>query len=60
MYHDKLNLKFWDGLELKQEVATKLLEIGYKWAEFAKIPQESIRDITVSYTHLTLPTILLV
>jgi predicted nucleotidyltransferase len=45
MYHDKLNLKFWEGFELRQEVASKLLEIGYKWAEFAKIPQESIRDI---------------
>jgi len=45
MYHDKLNIKFWEGFELRQEVASKLLEIGYKWAEFAKIPQGSIKDI---------------
>jgi len=45
MYHDKLNLKFWEGLELRNEVAIKLLEIAYKWGEFAKIPKDAIRDI---------------
>jgi len=45
MYHDKLNIKFWEGLDLRSEVKSKLLEIGYKWAEFAKIPNESIKDI---------------
>ena len=45
MYHDKLNLKFWDELELKNEVAIKLLEIAYRWAEFAKIPKDAIEDI---------------
>jgi len=45
MYHDKLNIKFWEGLQLRQEVKSKLLEIGYKWSEFAKIPQEAIKDI---------------
>lgn len=45
MYHDKLNIKFWEGLELRKEVKSKLLEIAYKWSEFAKIPQEAIKDI---------------
>ena len=45
MYHEDLNVKFWDGLTLRTEVRDKLLEIGYIWAEFAKIPQNAIQDI---------------
>ena len=45
MYHEDLNVKFWDGLTLRTEVRDKLLEIGYIWAEFAKIPPNAIQDI---------------
>jgi len=45
MYHEDLNVKFWDGLNLRPEVRDKLLEIGYIWAEFAKIPSNAIQDI---------------
>ena len=45
MYHEDLNVKFWDGLTLRTEVRDKLLEIGYIWAEFAKIPSNAIQDI---------------
>lgn len=45
MYHEDLNVKFWDGLTLRTEVREKLLEIGYIWAEFAKIPPNAIQDI---------------
>ena len=45
MYHEDLNVKFWDGLTLRPEVRDKLLEIGYIWAEFAKIPSNAIQDI---------------
>ena len=46
MYHDKLNIKFWDDTSsLHAEVKDKLLQIAYKWGEFAKIPQEAIKDI---------------
>jgi len=38
MYHNKLNIKFWDERGLRPEVKDKLLQIGTKWAEFAKIP----------------------
>jgi hypothetical protein len=46
MYHDKLNIKFWDdNSSLHVEVKDKLLQIAYKWGEFAKIPKEAIKDI---------------
>ena len=48
-YHKKLNIKFWDQYEdisfLRPEVRDKLLQIGYRWADFAKIPPEAIKDI---------------
>ena len=44
-YHNKLNIKFWDDEYLRPEVREKLLQIGYKWADFAKIPNEAIKDI---------------
>lgn len=45
MYHNKLNIKFWEGGSLRDEVKQKLMQIGMKWAEFAKIPSEAIKDI---------------
>ena len=44
-YHNKLNIKFWDDEYLRPEVREKLIQIGYKWADFAKIPNEAIKDI---------------
>jgi len=48
-YNKKLNIKFWDEYEdisfLRPEVRDKLLQIGYRWADFAKIPPEAIKDI---------------
>lgn len=48
-YHKKLNIKFWEEYEdisfLRPEVRDKLLQIGYRWADFAKIPPEAIKDI---------------
>jgi|TARA_Y100000287_G_scaffold62768_1_gene49579 hypothetical protein len=44
-YHKKLNIKFWHERSLRPEVREKLLQIGYKWAEFAKIPFEAIKDM---------------
>jgi hypothetical protein len=45
MYHNKLNIKFWDEGSLRAEVKEKLMQIGTKWAEFAKIPAEAVKDI---------------
>ena len=45
MYHNKLNIKFWDEGGLKPEVKDKLLQIGTKWAEFAKIPATAVKDM---------------
>ena len=45
MYHNKLNIKFWDEGSLRAEVKEKLMQLGTKWAEFAKIPAEAVKDI---------------
>ncbi len=45
MYNNKLNIKFWDNGVLRQEVRDKLLQIGTKWAEFAKIPSTAVKDM---------------
>jgi len=45
MYHNKLNIKFWDERGLRPEVKDKLLQIGTKWAEFAKIPSSAVKDM---------------
>ena len=47
-YHDNLNPKIWDGLELKQEVRGKLLQIAEAWREFAKIHPDTIIDIILT------------
>jgi hypothetical protein len=44
-YHDKLNPLLWDGTKLRPEVKKKLIEFGYAWASFAKIPRDMIQDI---------------
>lgn len=44
-YHSELNKKLWDENMLKDNVREKLLQIASTWAEFSKIPEESINDI---------------
>jgi hypothetical protein len=47
-YHSELNQKLWVGSRLKEDVRTKLLNFGYAWANFAKIPREMIMDIIMT------------
>jgi len=47
-YHDHLNGKFWDDDNLKVEVKQHLLMIAKKWAKFANIPSEGIKDIILT------------
>lgn len=47
-YHTELNPKLWDGYVLRQEVNTKLHQIAFAWADFAKIPVEMIHDIIIT------------
>ena len=45
MYNQELNIKFWEDGVLKPEVKDKLLQIGNKWADFAKIPSNAVKDM---------------
>jgi hypothetical protein len=47
-YHHELNPVLWNGARLKPEVRDKLLEFGYAWAKFAKIPDAIILDIIMT------------
>lgn len=47
-YHEELNSKFWDGTNLKPEVRKHLLMIADKWAIFAKIPKNGIKEIILT------------
>lgn len=47
-YHKDLNPKLWDDGKLKPEVRKTLLEFGYTWAKFAKIPRELIQDVIMT------------
>lgn len=44
-YNNKLNPKIWINDSLKENVASKLKLIASKWAKYANIPKEAIRDI---------------
>jgi hypothetical protein len=44
-YHDELNPMIWDGLKLKPEVESKLIDIAHAWATFANIPKNAVEDI---------------
>ena len=46
-YHEILNPALWDDVRLKPDVKKKLLNFGYAWADFAKIPRDMIKDITM-------------
>ena len=43
-FHDELNPKLWDGLELKPEVKEKLNEIAEAFKEYLDIPEDAILD----------------
>jgi hypothetical protein len=47
-YHTRLNEKLWDDFKLKQDVKQRLLQIGYMWADFAKIPRNIILDVIMT------------
>lgn len=48
-YHKDLNPKLWDEEgKLKNEIRVKLLDFGYTWAKFAKIPRELIQDVIMT------------
>jgi hypothetical protein len=47
-FHDTLNPKLWDGLELKTEIRYKLLYIAKHFATFLNVPQLNLKDITIS------------
>jgi len=48
-YHDVLNPLIWEtDSSMKKKVQARLLQIGKMWAEFAKIPEEAIRDIVLT------------
>jgi hypothetical protein len=46
-YHSELNPKLWNGNDLKPQVRSKLIQFGYAWADFAKIPRAMIQDIII-------------
>lgn len=47
-FHDELNPKLWDGLELKPEVKEKLNEIAEAFKEHLDIPEDAILDIRIT------------
>jgi len=51
-YHDTLNTSLWkqegDEYILKDEIGKKLLNIGYEWIKFSKIPKEALIDIILT------------
>lgn len=47
-YHDTLNPLLWEKDNLKDNVRERLNDIGEMWADFAKIPQDSIRDVVLT------------
>jgi hypothetical protein len=44
-YHKELNPRLWDGTSMKPEVREKLLQFGYHFAEYAKVPEQYIQDV---------------
>ena len=47
-FHDELNPKLWDGLELKPDVKEKLNEIAEAFKEYLDIPEDAILDIRIT------------
>lgn len=47
-FHDELNPVLWDHHKLKTEVRYKLLLIAKHFAQFLKVPELNLRDITIS------------
>lgn len=47
-YHDTLNPVLWENNKLKTEVRYKLMLIAKHFAQFLKVPNLNLRDITIS------------
>jgi hypothetical protein len=47
-HHQELNPALWDGNQLRLEVRHKLLKIARHFAEFLKVPDLQLKDITIS------------
>jgi hypothetical protein len=48
-YHDELNPTIWEeNATMKPKVLDRLLQIGEMWAEFSRIPESAVRDITLT------------
>ena len=47
-YHSDLNPKLWDGALLKPDVRDALLNFGYSWASYARIPKDIILDVIMT------------
>jgi hypothetical protein len=48
VFHDTLNPALWENNRLRAEVRYKLLYIAKHFAQFLKVPQLNLRDITIS------------
>ena len=47
-FHDTLNPKLWNGMDLKPEVASKLDEIVGLFKEYLDIPEDAIVDVQIT------------
>lgn len=47
-FHEQLNKKLWNGLELKPDVKEKLNEIAEAFKEYLDIPEDAILDIRIT------------
>ena len=47
-FHDELNPRLWNGLELKPDVKEKLNEIAEAFKEYLDIPEDAILDIRIT------------
>lgn len=47
-YHDTLNDKLWNGLELEHDIRERLLAIGYMFAEYCHIPKSQVLDVILT------------
>lgn len=47
-YHQELNQRLWDGVQLRDEVRQKLISFGKTWAAYAKIPPDLIQEIIMT------------
>jgi hypothetical protein len=43
-YHTELNPQIWDGMQLKKDIRSKLIDIGQTWVEWVGLPQSAVKD----------------